>query len=146
VRYDLTTLKKAFPKEKLADRPWTLWRYSEMLPIADPSRIVSLGETVSPVLECGRLAAEFGIQHLFIKDESHLPTGSFKARGMALAISKANEFGVKKVAVPTAGNAGGALAAYSARDDSRRSAGKRRPGPGDPRSGKRQHGAQDVVS
>jgi threonine synthase len=115
VRYDLAAVKKAFPKRKLKDRPWTLWRYLEMLPIADPSRIVSLGETVSPVLEARRLAAEFGIQHLFVKDESRLPTGSFKARGMALAISKANEFGIKQVAVPTAGNAGGALAAYSAR-------------------------------
>ena len=115
VRYDLPALKKAFPKEKLKDRPWTLWRYLEMLPIADPSRIVSLDETVSPVLEARRLAAEFGIQHLFVKDESRLPTGSFKARGMALAISKANEFGIQQVAVPTAGNAGGALAAYSAR-------------------------------
>jgi threonine synthase len=65
--------------------------------------------------EANRLAAEFGLQHLFIKDESRLPTGSFKARGMALAISKANEFGIKQVAVPTAGNAGGALAAYSAK-------------------------------
>jgi threonine synthase len=115
VRYDLAALKKAFPKEKLSDRPWTLWRYLEMLPIADPSRIVSLDETVSPVLEARRLATEFGIQHLFVKDESRLPTGSFKARGMALAISKANEFGIKQVAVPTAGNAGGAMAAYSAR-------------------------------
>jgi len=115
VRYDLPALKKAFPKEKLRDRPWTLWRYSEMLPVADPSRIVSLDETVSPVLEARRLATEFGIQHLFVKDESRLPTGSFKARGMALAISKANEFGIRQVAVPTAGNAGGALAAYSAR-------------------------------
>jgi threonine synthase len=115
VRYDLAALKKAFSKEKLKQRPWTLWRYLEMLPIGDPSRIVTLEETVSPLLPARRLAAEFGIQHLFIKDESRLPTGSFKARGMALAISKANEFGIKKVAVPTAGNAGGALAAYGAK-------------------------------
>jgi threonine synthase len=115
VKYDLNALKKAFPKEKLADRPWTLWRYLEMLPISDSSKIASLDETVSPVLEAKRLAAEFGIESLFVKDESRLPTGSFKARGMAMAISKANEFGIKRVAVPTAGNAGGALAAYSAR-------------------------------
>lgn len=115
VKYDLPALKKSFPKEKLAGRPWTLWRYLEMLPIADPAKIISLEETVSPVLETKRLAAEFGVQNLFVKDESRLPTGSFKARGMALAISKANEFGIKQVAVPTAGNAGGALAAYSAR-------------------------------
>jgi threonine synthase len=115
VRYDLDALKKAFPKEKLADRPWTLWRYLEMLPSSDSSKIVSLDETVTPVLEARRLAAEFGIPQLFVKDESRLPTGSFKARGMAMAISKANEFGITKVAVPTAGNAGGALAAYGAR-------------------------------
>lgn len=115
VKYDLAALKKAFPREKLKDRPATLWRYLEMLPIKDPAKIVSLEETVSPLLETKRLAAAFGVESLFVKDESRLPTGSFKARGMALAISKANEFGVKKVAVPTAGNAGGAMAAYSAR-------------------------------
>ena len=115
VKYDLPALKKAFPKEKLAGRPPTLWRYLEMLPISDPSKIVSLVETISPILETKRLAAAFGVNHLFMKDESRLPTGSFKARGMALAISKANEFGIKTVAVPTAGNAGGAMAAYAAR-------------------------------
>jgi threonine synthase len=115
VKYDLAALKKAFPKEKLAGRPPTLWRYLEMLPIADPAKIVSLVETISPILETKRLAAAFGVNHLFVKDESRLPTGSFKARGMALAISKANEFGIKTVAVPTAGNAGGAMAAYAAR-------------------------------
>ncbi|SPE61045.1 Threonine synthase [Verrucomicrobia bacterium] len=115
VKYDLAAVKKAFPKTKLTGRPATLWRYLELLPITDQSKIVSLDETVSPLLETKRLAASFGIESLFVKDESRLPTGSFKARGMALAISKANEFGIKKVAVPTAGNAGGALAAYSAR-------------------------------
>jgi threonine synthase len=115
VKYDLDALKKAFPKSRLAGRPPTLWRYLEMLPIADPAKIVSLGETITPILEAKRLAAEFGVSHLYVKDESRLPTGSFKARGMALAISKANEFGVSKVAAPTAGNAGGALAAYAAR-------------------------------
>ena len=115
VKYDLDALKQAFPKSKLAGRPPTLWRYLEMLPMRDASKIVSLSETISPILETSRLAANFGVQHLFIKDESRLPTGSFKSRGMALAISKANEFGIKKVAVPTAGNAGGALAAYAAR-------------------------------
>src|SRR5258708_37205511 len=69
VRYDLAGLKTAFPREKLKDRPWTLWRYLEMLPIADPSRMVSLDETVSPVLEARRLAIEFGLQHLFVKGE-----------------------------------------------------------------------------
>jgi len=115
VKYDLAALKKAFPRESLQGRPATLWRYLEMLPIKDPAKIVSLDETMSPLLETKRLAAEFGVESLYIKDESRLPTGSFKARGMALAISRANEFGIKTVAVPTAGNAGGALAAYSAR-------------------------------
>lgn len=115
VKYDLAALKRAFPKEKLTGRPATLWRYLEMLPIQDPASIVSLSETVSPLMETRRLAAEFGVSHLSVKDESRLPTGSFKSRGMALAISKANEFGIKKVAVPTAGNAGGAMAAYAAR-------------------------------
>jgi threonine synthase len=92
-----------------------MWRYLEMLPVKDPAKIVSLVETVTPIFEAARLAAEFGVQRLFVKDESRLPTGSFKARGMAMAITKANEFGIRKVAVPTAGNAGGAMAAYAAR-------------------------------
>ena len=86
-----------------------------MLPIGDPGKIVSLTETVTPILETRRLAAHFGITRLYVKDESRLPTGSFKARGMALAVSMANELGLKKLATPTAGNAGGALAAYAAR-------------------------------
>jgi threonine synthase len=115
VKYDLAALKKAFTKKMLAGRPATLWRFLEMLPIQDPAKIVSLSETVSPLMETPRLATEFGVSRLYVKDESRLPTGSFKARGMALAISKANEFGIRKVAVPTAGNAGGAMAAYAAR-------------------------------
>ncbi|HXU78369.1 MAG TPA: threonine synthase [Methylomirabilota bacterium] len=115
VRYDLAALKKEFSKKALFGRPPTIWRYLELLPIADPDRIVSLTETITPILETKRLAAEFGMKKLYLKDESRLPTGSFKSRGMAMAISKANEFGIKKVAVPTAGNAGGAMAAYAAR-------------------------------
>jgi threonine synthase len=115
VRYDFEALKKAFSKKALFGRPPSLWRYLEMLPVRDPANIVSLSETITPILKTDRLAAEFGLKHLFVKDESRLPTGSFKARGMALAISKAKEFGIKRVAVPTAGNAGGAMAAYAAR-------------------------------
>jgi threonine synthase len=115
VRYDLDALKKGFPKKALFGRPPTIWRYLEMLPIRDPAKIVSLTETITPILETRRLAAEFGVNHLYVKDESRLPTGSFKARGMALAISRANEFGLQRVACPTAGNAGGAMAAYAAR-------------------------------
>ncbi|MHB8521664.1 MAG: threonine synthase [Limisphaerales bacterium] len=115
VRYDLAAIGKAFSKKSLFGRPPTIWRYLEMLPVRDPANIVSLTETITPILETKRLAAEFGLKHLYVKDESRLPTGSFKARGMALAISKAKEFGLARVAVPTAGNAGGALAAYAAR-------------------------------
>ena len=115
VRYDLAALKKGFPKRELFGRPPTIWRYLELLPVRDVANIVSLVETITPILETKRLAAHFGVRHLYMKDESRLPTGSFKARGMALAISKAKEFGLTKVAVPTAGNAGGALAAYAAR-------------------------------
>src|SRR5436309_10543440 len=115
VRYDLGALKKGFSKKSLFGRPPTIWRYLEMLPMRDPANIISLTETITPILETKRVAAHFGVKHLFVKDESRLPTGSFKARGMALAISKAKEFGINRVAVPTAGNAGGAMAAYAAR-------------------------------
>ena len=115
VRYDLAALKKKFSKKDLFGRPPTIWRYLEMLPVKNPEKIVSLTETITPILETKRLGAEFGVKHLFVKDESRLPTGSFKSRGMALALSLANGFGIKKVACPTAGNAGGAMAAYAAR-------------------------------
>src|SRR5712691_1095582 len=115
VRYDLDALKKNFTKKALFGRPPTIWRYLEMLPIRHADKIVSLTETITPILETRRLAARFGVKHLFLKDESRLPTGSFKSRGMAMAVSMANEFGLRKLAVPTAGNAGGALAAYAAR-------------------------------
>jgi threonine synthase len=115
VRYDLEGLKGAFDKKTLFGRPPTMWRYLEMLPMRDPANIVSLTETITPILETRRLGAEFGVKNLFVKDESRLPTGSFKSRGMTMAISKAKEFGITRVAVPTAGNAGGAMAAYAAR-------------------------------
>ncbi len=115
VKYDLAAIRCALPKPPFAGRPSTMWRYKELLPINDASKMVSLDETMTPILETRRLGKEFGVTNLFVKDESRLPTGSFKARGMAMAISKANEFGIKKLAVPTAGNAGGAMAAYAAR-------------------------------
>ncbi|MCH7946440.1 MAG: threonine synthase, partial [candidate division Zixibacteria bacterium] len=93
----------------------SLWRYRELLPVNDDAHIVSLGETITPLIHCPRLGNELGVKNLYIKDESRLPTGSFKARGMAMAISMAKQFGIKRVAVPTAGNAGGALAAYAAK-------------------------------
>jgi threonine synthase len=115
VIYNLSAVRSGVERAALRNRPATLWRYHELLPVCDPAKIVSLGETMTPLLETRRLAAHFGLSNLWVKDESRLPTGSFKARGMALAISKANEFGVRRVACPTAGNAGGAMAAYAAR-------------------------------
>ena len=91
-----------------------LWRYRELLPVNHAENIVSLGETMTPLLAAPRLAKAMGVKQLLIKDEGRLPSGSFKARGMALAISKAKELGVRRVAVPTAGNAGGAMAACKA--------------------------------
>ncbi len=115
VKYDLAAVRSRFRREALADRPETLWRYRELLPVEDEASVVSLGETMTPILPVPRLAANFGMSRLAVKDESRLPTGSFKARGMAMALSKAKEFGIRRVAVPTAGNAGGAMAAYAAR-------------------------------
>ncbi|HEV3339774.1 MAG TPA: threonine synthase [Pirellulales bacterium] len=115
VRYDLPAVGRSLTKEALARRPPTMWRYRELLPPADDASIVSLGEGMTPLLPCPRLGAHFGLDRLWIKDESRLPTGSFKSRGLAMAISLARQFGVRRVAIPTAGNAGGAMAAYAAR-------------------------------
>jgi threonine synthase len=115
VRYDLDSIQKAVSRSDLANRPQTMWRYRELLPIKDDADIVSLAETVTPLVRATRLAAAFGVDNILVKDESRLPTGSFKARGMAMAITKAREFGIRRVAAPTAGNAGGAMAAYAAR-------------------------------
>ncbi|MCO6458057.1 MAG: threonine synthase [Pirellulaceae bacterium] len=114
VRYDLPAIAASVRPEQLRDRPPTIWRYRELLPIGG-DQAVTLGEGCSPLLPCPRLGAEMGIQDLWIKDESQLPTGSFKSRGLAMAISMARRFGVRRVAIPSAGNAGGAAAAYAAR-------------------------------
>jgi threonine synthase len=115
VRYDLDAVGKAVSRSDLAARPQTMWRYRELLPVKDDASIVSLAESMTPLIRTPRLAAAFGVDEMLVKDESRLPTGSFKARGMAMAITKANEFGIRRVAAPTAGNAGGAMAAYAAR-------------------------------
>jgi threonine synthase len=115
VRYDLPAVQRAVSREQIARRAPSLWRYRELLPVEDERNIVSLGEGMSPLLRCERLGERLGLDELWIKDESQLPTGSFKARGLCLAISRAKELGVTRVAIPTAGNAGGALAAYAAR-------------------------------
>ncbi|MCP3974001.1 MAG: threonine synthase [bacterium] len=115
VRYDLEAVGSAMSKEAVAGREPTMWRYKELLPVADESKVASLGEGMSPLLKCDRLGAALGLNDLWVKDESQLPTGSFKSRGLAMAVSRANELGVSRVAIPTAGNAGGAMAAYAAR-------------------------------
>ena len=115
VRYDLPAVGKAVTREQLRSRPETMWRYRELLPYYDESEIVSLGERMTPLLSCPRLGKQLGLENLWIKDESQLPTGSFKSRGLAMAITMARRFGIRRVALPTAGNAGGAAAAYAAR-------------------------------
>ncbi|MCP3904230.1 MAG: threonine synthase [Planctomycetes bacterium] len=115
VRYDLDAVGRAVDRDAMRDRPQTMWRYRELLPYEDEASIVSLGETMTPLVDCPRLAERFGVARLTVKDESRLPTGSFKARGMAMAVTIARELGITRVAAPTAGNAGGALAAYAAR-------------------------------
>ena len=102
-------------REVFAQRPPSLWRYRELLPLPFDEDPVTLGEGMTPILPCPRLGFALGLSNLFIKDESQLPTGSFKSRGMATAVSMARHFGLKRLVVPTAGNAGGALAAYGAR-------------------------------
>jgi threonine synthase len=114
-RYDLDAIKEALPKEKLADREPTMWRYAEVMPVEDPAYRVSLGEGFTPLMQASSLGKEIGVPNLLIKDEGANPTGSFKARGLSAAISKALELGSREVAIPSAGNAGGATAAYAAR-------------------------------
>jgi len=115
VRYDLDAVEQAVTPADLRKRLPSLWRYRELLPLPAAAQPVSLGEGMTPLLPCPRLGKELGVEKLFIKDESHLPTGSFKSRGMAMAVSMAQHLGLKRLAIPTAGNAGGALAAYGAR-------------------------------
>lgn len=116
VRYDLDKAAKTLTRESLADRESSLWRYREVLPVADAENIVSLGEGWTPLLKAEKLASTLPIDlNLYIKDEGQNPTQSFKARGMTAAISMAKELGVREVAVPSAGNAAGAMAAYAAR-------------------------------
>ena len=115
VRYDLDAIGAAVSRDEVAKRPPSLWRYRELLPVEHDDNVVSLGEGMSPLLPCPRLGAALGLERLWIKDESQLPTGSFKSRGLCMAVSRAKELGVRRLAIPTAGNAGGALAAYAAR-------------------------------
>ena len=115
VRYDLDRAKQSLTKESLIGRRSDLWRYREVLPVQDDANIVTLGEGWTPLLRADRLGHSVGVAELYIKDEGQNPTQSFKARGMATAVSMAKELGASKLAVPSAGNAAGALAAYAAR-------------------------------
>ena len=115
VRYDLGRVRDSVTKQTLRDRPETLWRYRELLPYEDAKNAVSLGELNTPLLEAPSLGEELGIPKLRVKDEGLLPTGTFKARGAAVGVTRAAELGVKTLALPTAGNAGAAWAAYGAR-------------------------------
>ena len=115
VRYDLEKAKTAFSKSSLQGRVASLWRYRELLPLQNDVNLISLGEGYTPLLDARKLGAELALRRLWIKDEAQNPTGSFKDRGLSLAISRAKELGVKKAAIPSAGNAGGSFAAYAAR-------------------------------
>lgn len=115
VRYDLEKAGKSLTKESLRDRRPDLWRYREVLPVQNDANIVTFGEGWTPLLPARKLGQRVGVAELYIKDEGQNPTQSFKARGMAAAVSMAKELGAKKLAVPSAGNAAGALAAYAAR-------------------------------
>ena len=115
VRYDLEKLSKSVTRESLIMRPPEFWRYRELLPVRKSKNIVRLGEIMTPLLPANNLQHEWGSGEILIKDEGRLPTGSFKARGLALAVAMAKELGVKRMAMPTNGNAGAALAAYCSR-------------------------------
>jgi threonine synthase len=115
VRYDLAKVKAHLGKDDLTCRKPDLWRYRELLPVRESENIVSLGEVMTPLSRLKRLGAELGLSNLYMKDEGLLPTGSFKARGAAVGVSRAKELGAEAVAMPTNGNAGGAWSAYCAR-------------------------------
>ena len=111
-RYDLARSARTLTRAALATRPPTMWRYEEVMP---PGERVSLGEGMTPLVRCARLGSQLGLNDLYVKDEGLNPTGSFKARGLSAAVTCAKALGAKTLAIPTAGNAGGALAAYAAR-------------------------------
>jgi threonine synthase len=114
-RYDLPAARTGLDRDAIRARPRGMWRWRELLPIRDPANIVTLGEGDTPLLRLERLGAELSLSRLYLKDESLNPTGTFKARGQAAAISRARELGARQVIIPTAGNAGGALSAYASR-------------------------------
>ncbi len=114
-RYDLDAARLALDRDELACREPTLWRYRELLPVRERRHELSLGEGWTPLIRAHRLGQALGFQQLYVKDEGLNPTGSFKARGLGVALSRAMELGVRSVSIPSAGNAAGAMAAYAAR-------------------------------
>lgn len=114
-RYDLERARQLVKKEDLKGRRTDMWRIDELMPVQDWDNVVALGEGWTPLLPAPRLGAEIGCQNLFVKDEGLNPTASFKARGLGCAVSRAKELGVRAIGIPSAGNAGGAVAAYCAR-------------------------------
>jgi threonine synthase len=113
-RYDLAAAARALPRAGLGGRSTSMWRYAELLPAQDADSVVTLGEGWTPLLDARRLGSRLGLSHLYVKDEALNPTGSFKARGMSVAVTMARRLGARALAVPSAGNAAGALAAYAA--------------------------------
>jgi threonine synthase len=114
VRYDLEKARKGWNRAWLSNAPPTMWRYQPVLPVRRPESIVSLGEGFTPLIRARRLGRRLGADHLWIKDEGLNPTGTFKARGLACAVSMAVDLGIRKLAIPSAGNAASAMAAYAA--------------------------------
>jgi threonine synthase len=114
VRYDLDKLREGWSREWIPSGPTSMWRYAPVLPVSKPAAMITLGEGMTPLVHATRLGARLGSEDLWVKDEGVNPTGSFKARGLSCAVSMCVELGVKKVAIPSAGNAAGAMAAYAA--------------------------------
>jgi len=114
-RYDLEAVKEAVTRRELVGREATMWRYWELLPVKSRRNVVCRGEGWTPLIHTPRLGERIGLKDLWVKDEGIIPTASFKARGLSMAVSKAKELGIKRVALPSAGNAAGAMAAYGAR-------------------------------
>ncbi len=114
-RYDLGAARQHMDRDEISRRRKGMWRWHELLPVLDEENQIFLGEGDTPLLRLPQLGKGLGLTNLYVKDESNNPTGSFKARGLSAAVSKAKELGVQKVIIPTAGNAGGAMAAYAAR-------------------------------
>lgn len=115
VNYDLSAARQHVDRDEIHARQKGMWRWHELLPVREPQNMITLGEGDTALLPLSRVGEMLGLSNLFVKDESSNPTGSFKARGLSAAVSKAKELGIEKVIIPTAGNAGGAMAAYAAR-------------------------------